>query len=124
MAKKKGRISKLFKKMNGTSNLEVSFSKILDDLGLRYIHHYVFKGREYDFLLVDYNLLVETHGCFFHCCKLHNPEAKYTFQKNNLVNDKKKALAAKFNKTYKLLVVWEHEMKDIQLLTEKLTKLI
>ena len=84
MAKKKGKIGKLFKKMKGTSNLEVSFADLLDKLGIKYEQHFVFKKREYDFLLNDHNILIETHGCFFHCCKEHNPEAKYAFQRKNL----------------------------------------
>ena len=34
MAKKKGKIGKLFKKMKGTSNLEVSFADLLDKFGI------------------------------------------------------------------------------------------
>ena len=124
MAKKKGKIGKLFKKMKGTSNLEVSFADLLDKLGIKYEQHFVFKKREYDFLLNDHNILIETHGCFFHCCKEHNPEAKYAFQRKNLKNDQYKVKLVKFDKTYTLLVIWEHEIENKKLLTEKINTFI
>jgi G:T-mismatch repair DNA endonuclease (very short patch repair protein) len=124
MAKKKGKISKLFKKMKGTSNLEVSFADLLDKLGIKYEQHFIFKKREYDFLLNDHNILIETHGCFFHCCKEHNPEAKYAFQRKNLKNDQYKVKLVKFDKTYTLLVIWEHEIEKKKLLTEKINTFI
>ena len=122
--KKKGKLGKLFKKMNGTSNLEVKFGVLLDELGIKYTKHFVFKNREYDFLLDDHNILVETHGCFFHCCKKHYPESLYNFQKRNLKNDQYKIKLVKFDTTYKLLIVWEHEMEDSVILSEKINKFI
>ena len=124
MVKKKGKIGKLFKKMKGTSNLEVSFADLLDELGIKYEQHFVFKKREYDFLLTDHNILIETHGCFFHCCKEHSPEPKYTFQRRNLKNDQYKVKLVKFDKTYTLLVIWEHEIEKKILLTEKINNFI
>ena len=112
MAKKKSKIGKMFKKMNGTSSLETTFGELLNSMGVSFEPHFIFKNREYDFLLTDYNILVETHGCFFHCCKTHNPEAKYAFQRKNLKNDQHKVKIVKFDKTYTLLVIWEHEMKE------------
>ena len=124
MVKKKGKIGKLFKKMKGTSNLEVSFADLLDELGIKYEQHFVFKKREYDFLLTDHNILIETHGCFFHCCKEHSPEPKYAFQRRNLKNDQYKVKLVKFDKTYTLLVIWEHEIEKKILLTEKINNFI
>lgn len=121
---KKKPIKKLFKKMNGTSKLEVSFAELLDNLGINYTQHFIFKKREYDFLLTDYNILVETHGCFFHCCKIHNPVPVYPFQKKSIKNDKLKSKNVKFDPNYRLLVVWEHEMNNVQVLTEKINKFI
>jgi G:T-mismatch repair DNA endonuclease (very short patch repair protein) len=124
MAKKKGKISKMFKKMGGTSNLETSFAEILTEQGIKFEQHFIFKKREFDFLLVDYNILVETHGCFFHCCKTHNPEAKYAFQRKNLKNDQYKIKIVKFDLTYNLFIIWEHEMKDTTKVIKKLNEFI
>jgi G:T-mismatch repair DNA endonuclease (very short patch repair protein) len=122
MAKKKGKIRKMFKKMGGTSNLETSFADILTEQGIKFEQHFIFKKREFDFLLTDYNILIETHGCFFHCCKTHNPEAKYSFQRKNLKNDQYKIKIVKFDLTYNLLIIWEHEMKDTSKVVKKLNE--
>lgn len=122
--KKKGKIKKQFKKMKGTSNLEVKFVELLDNLKLNYEPHFTFKKREFDFLLTDYNILVETHGCFFHCCKQHNPVPKYAFQRRSIKNDQYKVKIVKFDQEYDLLVVWEHEMENTKLLTERVLNYI
>jgi G:T-mismatch repair DNA endonuclease (very short patch repair protein) len=124
MAKKKQKIKKLFKKMKGTSKLEVAFSELLTNLNVKHEQHFVFKKREYDFLLTEHNILVETHGCFFHCCKEHSPEPKYAFQRANLKNDQYKVKLVKFDPVYTLLVIWEHEMDNITPLNEKITTFI
>lgn len=117
-------MGKIFKKISESSGLERDFAEILTELNIKFEQHFVFKKREFDFLLVDHNILIETHGCFFHCCKQHNPEVKYPFQKKNLKNDQYKVKIVKFNKNYNLLVVWEHEIKNKQLLTEKVDNFI
>jgi len=124
MVKKKQKIKKLFKKMNGTSNLEVLFAEILTSLGIKFEQHFVFKKREFDFLLTEHNILIETHGCFFHCCKKHNPEAKYAFQRRNLKNDQYKVKLVKFDPLYTLLVIWEHELDNQKVLNEKINKFV
>jgi G:T-mismatch repair DNA endonuclease (very short patch repair protein) len=124
MAKKKGKTRKMLKKMNGTSNLEVKFAELLTELGIKFEQHFMFKKREFDFLLNDHNILVETHGCFYHCCKKHNPEPKYAFQRANLKNDQYKVKIVKFDLTYTLLVIWEHEMIDKKVLTEKINSFV
>jgi G:T-mismatch repair DNA endonuclease (very short patch repair protein) len=124
MAKKKGKTRKMLKKMNGTSNLEVKFAELLTELGIKFEQHFVFKKREFDFLLNDHSILVETHGCFYHCCKKHNPEPKYAFQRANLKNDQYKVKLVKFDLTYTLMVIWEHEMVDKDILTEKINNFV
>lgn len=122
--KKKGKISKMFKKMKGTSNLETKFATILDELGLVYEQHYIYNKREYDFLLLDYSILIETHGCFYHCCKTHFPTAIYPFQKRTLKNDQLKVKNVKFGKEFTLLVIWEHELDKPKQLNKKINEFI
>ena len=68
--------------------------------------------------------MVETHGCFYHCCKTHSPEPKYAFQRANLKNDQYKVKLVKFDRTYKLLVIWEHEMNNPKIVTERVNNFI
>ena len=124
MAKKISKTGKMLKKMNGTSNLETLFAITLDKMEINYEQHFTFKGKEFDFLLIKYNILVETHGCFYHCCKIHNPVPKYALQKNNVKNDQTKIKLVKFDKYYTLMIVWEHELKEPKLLMEKINTFI
>ena len=124
MVKKKGKFAKMVKKMNGTSKLEDSFAELLEQENIKFERHFVFKKREFDFLLSDYNVLIETHGCFYHCCKKHSPEAKYAFQRANLRNDQYKVKLVKFDRTYNLLVIWEHEMNETNLVVERVKTFI
>ena len=124
MAKKKGKTRKMLNKMNGTSNLEVKFAELLTEMGVKFEQHFVFKKREFDFLLTEHSILVETHGCFYHCCKKHNPEPKYAFQRANLKNDQYKVKIVKFDLTYTLMVIWEHEMVDKKVLAEKINSFV
>jgi G:T-mismatch repair DNA endonuclease (very short patch repair protein) len=122
--KKRGKIGKLFKKMNGTSKLETKFAEILDKLEISYQQHYTYKKREYDFLLIDHNILIETHGCFYHCCKTHFKTPNYSFQKRTLINDQLKVKNVKFGLEFTLLTIWEHELDDINQLIKKITDFI
>jgi G:T-mismatch repair DNA endonuclease (very short patch repair protein) len=124
MVKKKGKTRKMLKKMNGTSNLEVMFAELLTEMNIKFEQHFVFKKREFDFLLNDHSILVETHGCFYHCCKKHSPEPKYAFQRANLKNDQYKVKLVKFDPSYTLLVIWEHEMLETKVLTEKINTFV
>ncbi len=124
MAKKKSKTGKMLKKMKGTSNLEVVFAELLTENNVIFKQHYIFKGKEFDFLLTDYNILIELHGCFYHCCKLHHPVPKYTLQRKNLKNDQHKVKIVKFDLTYNLLIIWEHEMSDSKKVVKKLNEFI
>jgi G:T-mismatch repair DNA endonuclease (very short patch repair protein) len=124
MAKKKSKTGKMLGKMNGTSNLETDFAKILDKMNINYEQHFTFKGKEFDFLLIKYNILIETHGCFYHCSKMHNPTPKYAIQRKNIKNDQHKIKLVKFDKYYTLMVIWEHELKNEKLLIENVNKFI
>jgi len=106
--------------MHGASGLEVKFEEILMQLKLNYMMHYIFKEREYDFYLPDYKLLIETHGCFFHCCKEDGYTPKYPFQRKNIKNDKHKVNLVKFSPEYKLLVIWEHEITSRRRVVQKI----
>jgi G:T-mismatch repair DNA endonuclease (very short patch repair protein) len=124
MGKKKSKIGKLFKKMKGTSKLEVNFALLLDNLNIKYEQHFMFKKREYDFLLLDYNIIIETHGCFYHCCKEHFSKPKYPFQKRNIKNDQLKVRNVKLDKKYNLIIIWEHEMTNKDDIKIKLNEFI
>jgi G:T-mismatch repair DNA endonuclease (very short patch repair protein) len=98
-----------------TSKLEDRFSKILDDLEIKYhTQHAVREIRAlYDFYLSDYNILIEVHGDFWHCNPLieRYSTPKYAAQISNLKTDKiKKDWCEKNN--IPLLIFWESDIND------------
>jgi G:T-mismatch repair DNA endonuclease (very short patch repair protein) len=107
MKKNISKFGKKMKQMNGTSKLEVKFANLLNELNIKFLPHFNFKDREFDFLLVEHNILVETHGCFFHCCKEDGFKPEYAIQRKNIKNDQYKSKIVKFDKNYNLLIIWE-----------------
>ena len=107
------------KLMSGKSKLEDKFADMLKSMNLNFERYFVFKKREYDFLLIDYNILIEVHGCFFHCCIKDGYKPKYKFQARNLINDQFKIRSVKMSNKYKLLIIWEHEINENKTLTIK-----
>jgi very-short-patch-repair endonuclease len=99
----------MLKKFNGKSRLEDHFKKILKELNLRFIYQFEFKGKLFDFLLPDHDLLIEIGGDFFHCNKELGYKPKYSFQRKNIKNDKIKNLIAE-NSDYTLIRFWENDI--------------
>lgn len=126
--KKATKMKKLFKKMNGTSNLEITFEQILIEMDVKYVHHYRFGNREFDFFLPDFMLLLEIHGDFYHCNPELKTEVKYPFQKKSIKNDKYKVKLVEKSLDYNLIVFWEndinkHKDKVVNQLIAEITRL-
>lgn len=101
-----------------TSKLEISFSMILESLGLvknvDFIPQYLISNINtfFDFYIPSKNILLEIDGDFYHC----NPntkfkEPKYDIQKKNLYNDKRKNTYCS-NHNIKLLRFWEKDINE------------
>lgn len=66
----------------GPSSLEQCFKIWLDSIDVKYIHQFNIENRYADFLLPDYNIIVELDGLYWHCdLFLDN---KYHFDKHEL----------------------------------------
>ncbi len=93
------------------TSLEKKFATLLDTLEKKYTEQYSIKGRWYDFYLPEHNLIIETHGTFWHAdsrfCKL----PLYSIQERIIKKDnikKENALA----KGYKYAVFWEYDVNN------------
>ncbi len=97
------------------SNAEKEFRKVLEDLGYKTQPQFGIGSLKYDILMVDFNILIEYNGDYWHC----NPnkyEKDYFNKKKSMFawelwnqDKKKKELAEK--KGYKLFTIWESDYK-------------
>jgi DNA mismatch endonuclease (patch repair protein) len=69
-----------------------------------------------DFAFVKQKVAILVDGCFWHCCPIHYPWAKYEVQQKNLIQDRKreKALARAH---WRVFHIWEHEVVDVSALS-------
>lgn len=101
-----------------TSKLEDRFSLFLDNMGLikdiDYFRNHLIEniGTFYDFFIPVKKIMIEVDGDYYHC----NPNTihkipKYSMQKKNLTNDKRKNTWCK-NHNIKLLRYWEKDINE------------
>ena len=88
------------------------FETILASNGIKNKYQHQVGSAIYDFLLLDYNVLVEVDGDFHHC----NPNSKnkipiYPIQLKTVANDIRKNRIAEVN-NIKLLRFWEKDIKE------------
>jgi hypothetical protein len=93
-ASKKG-FEKIFKH-NGETSLEIKIYKFLDDNNIKYKKQYELNYKLFDAYLIDYDILLEFDGDFWHKQTLE--ECKYNFKKESYYNDiHKNEIAKKYN---------------------------
>ena len=97
------------------SNAEKEFRKVLEDLGHKTQPQFGIGSLRYDILLVDFNILIEYNGDYWH----YNPnkyEKDYFNKKKRMFawelwkHDKRKKELSEEN-GYKLFTIWESDYK-------------
>jgi len=99
------RIMSIWKNLGETS-LEKKMYEFLNENKIKYEKRYELEQKQYDAYLIDYNLLLEFDGEFWHKQTIN--ECKYTFQTFNFYNDIRKNEIAK-NHNIPLLRIRESE---------------
>ena len=94
---------------------ELEFMEILDELNIKYKHQYSVQWKHgwkkwYDFCLLDYNILVEVDGVYWHGKNKVKSELNEQQMKTRS-NDKLKNKLAKDN-GYKLIRLWSDELDE------------
>ena len=107
-----------WKKNRFRSKLEFQMAGLLNSWGIPYRREHVIfyneRGNPYslvlDFLIKE-RIALFVHGCWWHVCPSCKVEPKYEKQRRNMEKDDKhvRELEAK---GYKVVVVWEHELKN------------
>lgn len=105
------------------SSLEVLFESFLDTYNFNYVPQYAVQYQDsyfyYDIYLVDYNLIIEINGDYWHCNPLYYKETDIVNYPNNIkkcakaIWDKDKIKQDYItSKKYDLLVIWEKEINE------------
>lgn len=115
---------------NNNPNTELVINKILDDFNFTYTRQYHLNGFYYDFLLNDYNIVIEVNGDFWHA----NP---LKYKSNDILNFPIKQVKAKDiwkkdwvkyktlkKKNISLITIWEHDINSNECLDELILKKI
>ncbi len=105
----KWRLSLLGIKMKKSSQLEIDFRLFLEQYGIEFEEQFKIWKYKADFYLEKYNLIIETHGDYWHCNpKRYTAGPLYKTQENNIERDARKAKYIK-SKEYELLIIWEDD---------------
>jgi len=82
-----------------------------------------------DILLTEKNIVVFLQGCFWHKCPKHyrQPHSNKSYWldkiKKNVARDKQSYRILR-QQGFKVLIIWEHELKNIRKIIEKIKRLI
>jgi len=110
---------------------ELEIKGILDEIGVGYVYQAKLelgnKKRTVDFLIPSKNLVIEYRSCFWHGCPLHYKGVKggimgkEWWEKKIERNKKRDKELEKLLKKhgYDLLVVWEHDKKEMRRMIEE-----
>lgn len=92
---------------------------VLDKLGIKYEREKCFHNLSVDNYLIDFNLIIEVMGTFWHCDVRKYDEIVYPNQKRRIKMDK---IKSSYFKTCRIpvLYLWEEEVTDNLELCEKL----
>lgn len=94
------------------TNPERIFEEILKELTIKYQYSFIYKRRQFDFLLSDKNIIIEIHGDFWH----GNPKIWGTDEKPLRDHQKMKRLDDAIKKTlvendgFKYVEFWEYDL--------------
>lgn len=94
---------------------------ILDELNIRHEKEYNCKYYLVDFYLIDYNLMIEVQGNFFHCNPVMN--LKNSRKSKILTKDKRKHTYIKNKYNIEVLYLWEKDLKENKNLCQELIEL-
>ncbi len=92
------------------TQLERDFAAILDGLKIIYLKQYKVEGSYFDFYLPSYNLLIETHGDYWHGNPMVYSELDRTQLKKQKTDREKWFLSKRLG--YRLLTFWENEVTE------------
>ncbi|MEC5270567.1 DUF559 domain-containing protein [Caldifermentibacillus hisashii] len=92
------------------TSIESKVEELLQEMNLKYKYSFILQKHQFDFLLIDYNILIECDGDYWHVNPKFYPKPK-GWQIKRIEIDKEKNRIAK-NNGYTILRFWEDEINN------------
>jgi len=116
---------------NRDTKPELIVRKQLHSMGYRFRLHKKNLPGNPDIVLPKYKTIIFVHGCFWHrhksCQYAYNPKSRVDFWQNKFFQNVKrdrKVLNELLTLGWRVMVIWECETKDIDLLEIKLNSIL
>lgn len=105
------------------TTIEKFVREILDEAGTPYKEQKAIRYINVDFYVASKNLVIQVHGCYWHCCEKCYPAGpKNNIQRKNIEKDKVANEIIQGEKL-NLLEIWHHEIKeDPDIVKQKILK--
>lgn len=126
----KNKRSRIMSKISGKeTKYEILVRKFLFEKGFRYRKNDKRLPGKPDIVLPKYKTIIFTHGCFWHghhCKAAKLPETNKEFWENkinyNIERDKNNQLVLR-KLGWKIIIIWQCELKNKKMITEKLKEI-
>jgi hypothetical protein len=117
----------IYQRENGTmskteSAPQILINNLLDEIKINYKNEKSYDICSVDNYLIDYNLIIEVMGTYFHCDIRKYNKIPYENQVNRIRMDKIKHSYIKNNIDIEILYLWEYDINNNLLLCKKLIK--
>ncbi len=92
------------------SKPQLIVNELLDKINIKYVNEKAFDYTVVDNYLVDYNLIIEVMGTYWHCDSRKYPNINYDIQVNRIRMDKIKHTTILNNYNIQILYLWEYDI--------------
>ncbi len=99
---------------------QIILNNILDKLNIKYVNEYNCKYVSMDNYLLEYNLMIECMGTFWHCDNRFYDKINYAIQKQSIKQDKIKNTYIKSQYNISILYLWEYDIMNNPTLCKQL----
>lgn len=97
---------------------QVVVNNLLDQMCVDYVNEYNCKYVSIDSYLIDYNLMIEVMGTYWHTDHRFYDEINYQMQVDRIKNDKIKNKYIKNNHAIDILYLWEFDCNNVELIRQ------
>lgn len=104
------------------TNPQIIVNNLLDAMRIEYENEKSYKYYSVDNYLVDYNLIIEVMGDFWHCNPLKYFDNFHNIQKKRIPKDKAKHTYIKDKYNIEILYLWENDIYNQPYLCKRLIK--